>query len=61
LRTDRYKLILNLNPQDKDELYDLRNDPLEMKNLAGENKDLVADLKRKLAAGMKQLEDPAVL
>jgi arylsulfatase A-like enzyme len=61
LRTDRYKLILNLNPQDTDELYDLRSDPLEMKNLAGENKDLVADLKRKLAAGMKQLEDPAVL
>lgn len=62
LRTDRYKLILNLNPRDKDELYDLRSDPREMKNLALDkgNGALMADLKRKLIAGMKQIDDPAV-
>ena len=27
IRTDRYKLILNLNPADKTELYDLKQDP----------------------------------
>ncbi len=62
LRTDRYKLILNLNPRDKDELYDLKSDPEEMKNLALDkgNAGLVEDLKRKLAAAMKEIEDPAV-
>lgn len=62
LRTDRYKLILNLNPRDKEELYDLKSDPQEMKNLALDkgNRDLVASLKRRLIAAMKQLEDPAL-
>ena len=61
-RTDRYKLILNLNPRDKDELYDLKSDPEELKNLALDmgNAELVADLKRKLASAMKQIEDPAL-
>ncbi len=62
LRTERYKLILNLFPRDKDELYDLQKDPLEMKNLALDKnyRDLVAELKRTLVLGMKKLEDPAV-
>ena len=62
LRTDRYKFVLNLNPKDKTEIYDLRNDPLEMKNLALDkgSRELAADLKRRLVAGMKQLEDPAI-
>ncbi len=62
LRTDRYKLILNLNPKDKTEIYDLRNDPLEMKNLALDqgSRELATDLKRRLVTGMKQLEDPAL-
>jgi arylsulfatase A-like enzyme len=62
LRTARHKLILNLNPRDKTELYDLAADPNEMNNLALEagNRGLIGDLKRKLVAEMKKLEDPAV-
>ena len=54
---------LHAGPRDKDELYDLRSDPLEMKNLALEkgNQPQVEDLKRRLAAQMKELEDPAVI
>ncbi len=59
LRTDRYKLILNLNPKDKPELYDLNDDPREMKNLAASNGALMADLKGRLLQEMKKLEDPA--
>jgi N-acetylglucosamine-6-sulfatase len=61
LRTERYKLILNVYPHDQEELYDLKTDPLEMKNIAPENKALVAELKRTLQLQMKQLEDPAIL
>jgi len=62
LRTDRYTLILNLFPKDKTELYDLRADPQQMKNLALEtgNAELVAALTRKLVEEMKKIEDPAV-
>ena len=62
LRTDRYKLILNVHPKDKTELYDLKNDPQEMKNLAGEkgNAALIQDLKRQMIAQMRALEDPAL-
>jgi arylsulfatase A-like enzyme len=62
LRTDRYKLILNLNPHDKEELYDLKTDPQEMTNLALDNqhKEVVAEMKRTLLFQMKQIEDPAI-
>jgi N-acetylglucosamine-6-sulfatase len=62
LRTERHKLILNLTPRDKDELYDLQADPEEMKNLAGDaaQKELVARLKRQLVEEMKKIGDPAV-
>ena len=61
LRTERYKLILNLNPADKPELYDLKNDPQELKNLAGPaSRTLLSDLRGKLIAEMKKLEDPAL-
>ncbi len=62
IRTERYKLILNLNPRDKDELYDLKSDPQELKNLAEEkgSRELIAQLKRQMLAIMKELEDPAV-
>ncbi len=60
LRTEQYKLILNLNPADKIELYDIRNDPKEMKNLADTNRALLADLRGKLVTEMKKIEDPAL-
>ncbi len=61
LRTDRNKLILNLHPREIDELYDIREDPQEMKNLALEkgNRELVVTLTRRLLARMRELEDPA--
>ena len=60
LRADRYKLIVNLNPKDRAELYDLKNDPLEMKNLAMDkaNADLVGKLRRELITEMQKNEDP---
>jgi N-acetylglucosamine-6-sulfatase len=61
LRTDRHKLILNLNPADIEELYDLKADPREMKNLALDkgNRDLVSQLKRRMLEEMRALADPA--
>lgn len=62
LKTDRYKVILNLFPKDVDELYDLKTDPQEMKNLASDkgNKDLLNKLKRQMIEAMRELEDPAI-
>jgi arylsulfatase A-like enzyme len=62
LRTERYKLILNLNPRELDELYDLQNDPEEMRNLAREkgHEDLIKDLKRQMLELMREFEDPAI-
>ena len=62
IRTDRYKLILSIQPKDEAELYDPRNDPREMRNLAADpaHKDVIADLKRRLLTTMKELEDPAI-
>ncbi len=34
IRNERFKYVWN--PQDRDELYDLANDPYEMENLAGQ-------------------------
>ncbi|MBI3697516.1 MAG: sulfatase [Acidobacteria bacterium] len=62
LRTDRYKVILNLNPRDVEELYDLKSDPQEMKNLAGDRnyRDAVVKLKQQMLTAMRELGDPAV-
>jgi arylsulfatase A-like enzyme len=60
LRTERYKLVLNLNPGDKTELYDLKADPRELKNIADGNRAMLADLRGKLVGEMKTLEDPAL-
>lgn len=61
LRTGRYKLILNLHPADIEELYDLKTDPQEMKNLVSEPgyRDLVQSLKKQMQQAMRQLDDPA--
>jgi len=62
LRTDRYKLILNLNPREAAELYDLEKDRGEMNNLASEagNRELVGELTRQMVARMREVGDPAI-
>jgi arylsulfatase A-like enzyme len=59
IRTDRWKLI-NYPHIDRWQLFDLTNDPAEMKNLADapEQRAVVADLREKLAAWQKQAHDP---
>ena len=58
----RYKLILNTNPRDITELYDLKEDPKEMKNLASDaaHRDLLQDLTRQLLEEMRLTADPAL-
>jgi arylsulfatase A-like enzyme len=62
LRTERYKLVLNLNPPDLEELYDLQADPQEMKNLATDrgHRELIVQLKRQMLEAMRELDDPAI-
>lgn len=71
IRTDRYKLIFfyakslgmagtkELPLQPEWELYDLKEDPMEMKNIynAAENKDLIKELKTELLELKKQYGD----
>lgn len=59
IRTERYKLIRFYGPADAWELYDLKQDPSEMKNLYREKADskLVADLKQQLKALIVQYRD----
>ncbi len=55
LRTNRYKYIRNLLPGETEELYDMKNDPEELVNLAANKKNL--SLVRKLRARtIKELE-----
>jgi len=56
IRTDRYKLI-NVYDHDFWELYDLKKDPNEVKNLYSDpaNQKLVAELKSRLAKLRKNL------
>ena len=63
IRAERYKLIRFYGPRDAWELYDLRQDPDEMKNLYGqkETKNIVASLKVELAALALQYEDKEAL
>ena len=48
IRTERWKYIRYLDLEGMDELYDLREDPYEMRNVVGENAELVEKLGRKL-------------
>ncbi len=52
IRGDRYKYIRYQGLWDLDELYDLRNDPLEMKNLieSAEHKSVAVEMNKKLFA-----------
>jgi arylsulfatase A-like enzyme len=60
IRTPQWKLIDNsLNLSGELELYDMRNDPREERNVAGEarNRDLIADLRQQLT--MYRADKPA--
>ena len=59
MRTDQYKLIRFYGPTDAWELYDLKKDPTEMKNLYSEKKDskLMASLKNQLKSLISQYHD----
>jgi uncharacterized sulfatase len=63
IRTDRYKLIHFYNDIEAWELYDLRNDPSELKNIYDnpENKQLVDSLKEELNKLREQYSDTAKL
>ena len=59
-RTDRWKLIVyNVNGKQSTQLFDLREDPWEMKNLADDpaHGEQVNDLKARLTADMKAYDD----
>ena len=55
IRTERYKLIHFYGELDKWELYDLENDPNEMKNLYGNEK--FAEIADRLKTELKNLQD----
>ncbi|MHA1689519.1 MAG: sulfatase-like hydrolase/transferase [Promethearchaeota archaeon] len=57
LVTERYKYIFN--DKDKDELYDLKEDPFEMNNLIGNNhyEMILNDLKRRLVEWRQKYND----
>ncbi|USZ69923.1 sulfatase-like hydrolase/transferase (plasmid) [Halorussus salilacus] len=57
VRTDRYKYVYNA--PDRDELYDLREDPHELHNLADhpEYRDLRADLEETMVEWMAETDD----
>ena len=59
IRTARYKLIHFYDPIDTWELYDLREDPMEMENIINnqEYKDVLKKMKNRLADKQKELND----
>lgn len=60
IRTKQYKLMHFYNPVDGWELYDMKKDPTEMKNVYNkpEYKAVVADLKKRLTALQEKYNDP---
>ena len=54
--------IFSTNPKDITELYDLKNDPQEMKNLASDaaHRGILKDLQRQLIEEMRLTDDPAL-
>tara|TARA_R110002050_G_scaffold67924_1_gene147256 strand:+ start:51996 stop:53573 length:1578 start_codon:yes stop_codon:yes gene_type:complete len=63
VRTDRYKLIHFYNNIDQWELYDLKEDPTEMRNLYGEEgyADITKELHAKLEGLREQYKDTVAL
>jgi uncharacterized sulfatase len=60
IRTPRWKLVRHLRANGLDELYDLHNDPGELKNLYRNAKQVKtrASLEQQLTAWMKSIDDP---
>ena len=59
VRTDDWKLILyNVGGKQTTQLFDLRNDPWEIKNLAAQEPGRVKEMLALLRQWMKQVEDP---
>jgi len=61
-RTPQWKLVRDFKNPERDELYDLVNDPAESKNEINnpEYKKLIKKLHSKLIASMKEIDDPAL-
>ena len=61
-RTDRWKLVRDFRNPHLDELYDLKNDPNETRNVVGkpEHKAVVAELHGKILVEMRASDDPAL-
>ena len=60
VRTTDWKLVRHYQPNGLDELYDLKNDPGETKNLYDEPRAAAAqgDLQKRLTAWMRSIRDP---
>ena len=63
-RTARWKLVRDFKHKDKDELYDLANDPAETNNLIGSTDYAILAhrqfLNTKLLKMMRRINDPAL-
>ena len=62
LRTERWKLVIDFKNIERNELYDLQNDPDETTNLfsstADEHRKVIAELQAKIDARMREIGDP---
>lgn len=60
IRTDQWKLVRNPRGNGMDELYDLQNDPGELRNLARDPKSqkVRLELQERLTAWQKSIDDP---
>ena len=60
LRTNEWKLVRHYHANELDELYDLKNDPGELKNLYKDAsyRDVRARLQQRLDDRMKAIRDP---
>ena len=56
--TDRYKLVARVDHNEVDSLYDLQEDPLERRNLAGKKGGLEKDLMAELRDWGRRSDDP---
>lgn len=60
LRTDRYTFVINQQKENQKDvmLFDRKEDPYQMKNIAGENPSLEKELTLKLRGWLKKYQDP---